>query len=118
MLSNLHPCMTVLMVKTVSSICPFSLKLLKPHHSDYLQLKQKIHAPDSTLQHFYKIQIKDMAGTSIVIFSSDMNQGAAQQVEAGSCPVLSPAQVRNKVDHVGCLSTRALTLWTFWSSPV
>lgn len=53
-----------------------------------------------------------MAGTPIVIFPSDMNQGAARQVEAGECPVLSPAQVRNKVDQAGCLSTCALTLWT------
>ena len=54
------------------------------------------------LQHFCKIQIKDLAGTAIVSFFSDGNQGAGWQVEAGACPVLAPAQVRNKVSQVRC----------------
>lgn len=92
--------MAGLIVKTVFSIYPFSFELLKPHHSGCLQPEQEMHAP-ACLQHSYQIQIKDMAGTAIVVFSSDMNQSAAWQVEAGECPVLAPAQVRNKVDQVG-----------------
>lgn len=46
-----------------------------------------------------KIQIKDLAGTAIARFSSDGNQGAEWQMEAGGCPVLAPAQIRNKVSQ-------------------
>lgn len=63
------------------------------------------------LQHFCKIQIKDLAGTAALLrLTSDGNQGSVCQVEAGACPLLAPGQVRNKDSQTECqdMGTRSL----------